>query len=414
MKPNRVDGSGHVLKADNSTMRRLTRFTRDSSISNEKLLELGNSGVAEIVNDVEGVSCSVEAHDFGSTDNFRKSINFFTAGSDNESGEITHTSFDNACVDFTLVVSSGTNQDAIAHTEWCGGQWLTSISSSFSVDGTATETFGFEGEHQRYLLNAYRDSRVASGARLNSSTALVNGFNLQTGYTPIIVTVDTEIVADTKDGDTITLSDSGSDTNVTASPALNLTDGQRIRLVYAKDVPDSFPELGSTPDGLAGLRKGMIDIYLQANYSSERERVLRCRSCSIDVSLDRTTKNQLGSDTAYFRSLNKPIDVSMSLELDASDLEELAKFADQETAFDDMSLNQLDAGDFVNNATLIVEMYKSEKTHTLVNFLKKIVISGVSITSDSGEATAGADGTKTIGLTSDNYKIVTSGTSCFL
>ena len=413
-KPSRVKSTGHALFCDGIQMRRITRFSADASLTNEDLLELSNAGVAERIEDIDSIGCTVEAHENGANDNWRKMLNIFEINNDDDDNEamaLTDSSFDEAVVDFTLQVTSGTNTDALAYTTWFGSQFLTGYSANFSVDGNATESFTTEGELKRNFLNTYRDTRVISGA-YTSSTSFTTPTNLQTGYTPLMITVDNEVTNDIKISSpqhTITLTGAV----VTASPALDIKNGQRFRLIYAKNVADSFSNLTSTPDGLAGLRTGMTDVILRY-YSGGKEKTLRLQSVSLDVSLDREELNQLGSDTAYSRSLTRPIDVSISIEAKTSDLEEYAKFANQETGFDNDSLNWIDVADYSNDATLEVDMYKNETNHSKANFLKKYVVSGLSLATDNIEVTAGSDGTTSWTFSADNFQIVSSGTSAFI
>jgi len=413
-KPTRIQHSGVALYIDENQAKRIESFSADSSFKDEQILELANSGVAELISDLDTVGTSINAHDFGSIDNFAKLVNMYTTLDDNENLLLDDSRFDNAQVDFIIQVTSGTSTNALAASMWCGSQALTGFTMNFNADGNASESYTLEGDYKRWFLNAYRDTKVVSGTMLNPTTAKITGKTLQTGYTPLIVTVNNLIVADTAAGQTITCTDSGSDTNVTASPALSLASGDRIRLVYAKNVPASFSALSTTPAGLGALRRGMIDIYLFNPTSGTEEKVLRLQSVSINGSLDRSTEVELGTEKPYSRTLNRPISVEVTAEALMTDLEVFAKLANLESSYDAMTLNQISWDSLSSNTKLIVKEYKSETSHTAANLLRTIAITGLSVTSTNDNASVGDNTTVSFTLKSDNFLVSGSGVTPFL
>ena len=76
-KPTRVKSTGHALFCDGDQLRRITRFSADASLTNEDLLELSNAGVAERIEDIDSIAVTVEAHENGANDNWRKMLNIF-------------------------------------------------------------------------------------------------------------------------------------------------------------------------------------------------------------------------------------------------------------------------------------------------------------------------------------------------
>ena len=416
-KPNYIKSSGAALYADEHQLKRVNSFSADASFTDEDILELANAGVAETIDDIDTVSVTVDCHEFGSTDNMANSVNFFQTGDNNEH-YITDDSFDNAQVDFILQVTSGTNTNALMASYWYGGAWLSGYSASYSVDGTATESFTFEGEHKRIFMNAYRDTKVVSGTRTASTTATIYGANLQTGYTPRILTVNGEVKADVKNSGTITFTDASANTTVTAttdgSTAVSFAVGDRVRVVYVKNTAASFASLTSTPSGLGALRKGMIDIYLFNGTSGNVERTLRLQSLNYDIDLSRTEADQLVYKRTYARSLDRPINITVTAEALLDDLEMFAKVANAESTFDTMALNEIDIDDFTNDTKLIVKLYKSEVTHSAANLLKTIVIDDLSVSSDAFSVDAGGLNTVTLNFSAKHCIISGSSVSPFL
>lgn len=416
-KPNYVSYNGVSLAVDENMMKRVTQFSADTSFMDEDLLELSNAGVAEHIDDVDTVSVTVDCHEFGSTENIARMVNFFNGTTDTGASAnkhyITDASFDNAQVDFMLKVTSGTNNDALLGTCWLGGQYLSGWNMNYSVDGTATESFTLEGDTKRWFMNAYRDTYVFSGTRTSATQATIYGQNLQSTHTARVMTVNGLVVADVRNGDSISMTNSSSNTIVSATPTLALNAGDRIRVVAAKNTPASFTALTSTPNGLGALRRGMIDMYLY-NATGNEEKTLRLQSVGINVSLDRTAAAELGNKKNYSRILNRPISVEVSCEAYLDDLETIAKLTNKETEFDAMSLNEIDIDDFVSTSKLVVKIYKSEIYRTAPYLLKTITITNLGISSEGMSVDAGGNAMLSFSLKSTSLSIAGNSISPLL
>jgi len=423
-KPDYVIHSAVALYCDESQMRRVNSFSADAAFMDDDVLELANNGVAETIDTLDTVSVTVDCHEFGSTENLAKAVNIFAPTTDTGASAnkhyITDASFDNAQVEFMLKVTSGTNTSALAASCWFGSQWLTGFTLSYSADGNATESYTFEGEYKRWFMNSFRDMYVVSGTRTGATQATIYGKNLQTGYTPRVLTVNGLIASDIKAGgsNAITFTNSSSDTTVTATDigGSNVTfqDGDRIRVIYAKNTPASFPSLSNTPAGIGALRKGMIDCYLYNGTSTtdaNATRTLRLQSVSINAGLDRTAAGELGNKRSYTRTLNRPINVEVSCEAYLSDLEEYAQLANQDTAFDAMTLNEIDTDDFTNDTKLVVKLYKSETSHTDANKLKTITVDDLSVSADGFSIDTGGQATVSFTLTGTTFLAVGNSVS---
>ncbi len=414
-KPNRINYSGVAPYADQAQLIRCQSLTSSSDFTQERLLELSNKGTTEVI-DESSVTATLEFNDYGGTDNF---VALLGQGLYNSSrtNDYVHDDniFENASVDITAKIA-GDDASAIQSTMWLGNAFLTGFSMSYSVDGVATESYDFEGDFKRWFLNEYKNASSYKADFSSATTAIISGTNLSATSSTgigILVTVNNEIVADTVDGDTVTVVDNSSDTDITCSPALALVDGDRIRLV-ASGTGTIFPSLPTTPDGLGGLRGDMIDVFLFDNDSGTEEKILRCQSVDITVDLSRDTKDELGNDKPYFRALNRPIDVSVTLELADSDLELVSKLTGNEVAYDADTLNSIDIDQFVRNSHLFVKMYNSETARANSNLLKMIEVSNLSVASEEGAVSTGEDQTVSLSLSSDVFLISGSGNNPIL
>jgi hypothetical protein len=402
--------TGYAAYADGAQLKRVQTLSSTTDFTEEKLLELANKGVAEIV-DQAAVSATLECNDYGDTATFAAVCGqgIYNSSRTNDY-VIDDNSFDNAVTDISAKISS--NDSTLERSVWIGGAYLTSITLSYSVDGIATETYDFEGEHKRWFLNTYKNMNVYKADFSDSSTILVSGTDIS-GETPVLITQDTLVVADVNAGDGITDNFTGGNTEYTTDTGTVFASGERFRvLTYAAGA--SFPSLASTPSGLGGLRRGMIDIYLWDTSAGSEERSLRVQSVDISIDLSREEKVELGTDKAYFRQLTRPIDVSVSLDLNDTDLEVYSKLSGNEVTYDANTLNTISADDFNKTNRLLVKLYKDENSHVIGNLMKFIQINSMSVASEEESITVGEDGTVSLTMTADNFMISGSGVNPML
>jgi hypothetical protein len=402
--------TGYAAFADGNQLKRVQTLSSTTDFTEEKLLELANKGVTEVV-DQAAVSATLESNDYGDTATFAAVLGqgIFNSTRTNDY-VIDDNSFDNAVCDLSAKVSS--NDAALERSVWIGGAYLTSIALSYSVDGVATETYDFEGEHKRWFLNTYKNINVYKADFSDASTILVSGTDIS-AETPILVTQDTLVIADVNAGDAITDNFTGGNTEYTTDTGTTFADGERFRVVtYAAGT--QFPTLQSTPSGLGGLRKGMVDIYLWDTSAGSEEKSLRVQSVDIAIDLSREEKVELGTDKAYFRQLTRPIDVSVSMDLTDSDLEVYAKLSGNEAAYDADTLNTISADDFNKTNRLLIKLYKDENSHVIGNLMKFIQINDMSVASEEESISVGEDGTVSLTMTADNFLISGSGVNPIL
>ena len=124
---------------------------------------------------------------------------------------------------------------------------------------------------------------------------------------------------------------------------------------------------------------------------------------------------ELGSKKPYFRILNRPIDVSIAIEVNETDLEEYAKLAGVETAFDANTLQSINVEDFLTDNVLEILIYSSETDHTFAKELKRYKFTSLSVASDDDSTNVSDSvGTRTINLESENFLVSGSSLNPFL
>lgn len=415
-KPTAIKPSGKKLFVDGpNAAKRVQTVSSTNDFQEEKLLELSNDQVAEKISDLS-VTATLEFNDYGSIAPFMQAIG--QGQWQNESNVdriITDTAFDNAIID--TMIQHSKNGASLDYSEWNGYLFLTSFSLNYPADGVATESYSYEGDHARFFLNNWKESIVYKADFVSSSTVVISGVNLAATHDPILLLVNQTVVSEISDtNDTITLTNNSSDTDITATNtdgAITFTDGDRFRAVISGS-GTTFSGFTTTPAGIGGLRRGHIDAFLY-NPAGNIEKTLRVQSISIDGDLSREEGLELGSKKPYFRILSRPIDISIAIEVNETDLEEFAKLAGVETTFDANTLDELNVDNYLTDNVLEILIYSSETDHTFAKELKRLKFTALSVASDD-DSTNVSDtvGTRTINLTSENFLISGTAVSPFL
>lgn len=415
-KPNSVSPEGKSLYIDGTNQaKRVDSFSTSNEFNEEKILELANSGVAEKVNNLV-VGANVTFNNYGSIAPFMQCVGQgYWQNEDNPNRTFTDKDIENAIVD---IIAKGSNDETnVLFSEWVGYMFLTSISWEFPADGFSTESYDFEGEHNRLFLNDWKQASLYKGDFSDSSTALVSGTNLQSVEEPILLEVNQRVVASLNEsGHSITLTDNGADTDITATGydgAVSFQSGDRIRLITSGS-GSSFAQLPSTPAGIGALRRGHIvpKIY---NPAGNAENTLRVQNISVDIDLGREELIELGSKDAYFREIKRPLNISISVDINETDLEEYAKLIGSETAFDANTLREINPSDFLKDNVLEILTYKDEISHTFANELVRYKFDNLSVSAnENSSSTADITGTRSITFSAETFIISGSGTSPFL
>lgn len=414
-KPTSVRYTGKAVFFDDNQIKRAQSFSSSTDYSEERLLELANANVAEVIDNAT-VSATLECNGYGSISNWLSVLGQgLNNGTENRAITITDADFENAITDAKVQISA--DDSTLYGTEWLGGLFLTGFSLSYSVDGVATESFDFQGTNKRYFLNAYKDIDIYKADYYSGSALIVSGVNL-TGRHMLILGEDGVVVSQTKTGGAISLNTySAPDSIITATDengsALSFESGKTYRVVVS-GTGTTFSSLPSTPAGIGGMRRGMIVPFLKQQTPSSEGRTLRLQSVSIDGDLSREEQFQLGDKRPYFRKLTRPLEISVTVEALASDFEELAILSDNEGGFDAGTLNEIDIEDFVKTSVLEILFYKDEITHTFANELMRIKLINLSLSSDSADVSVGDNATTTFNFTCDNFLVSGSGVTPFI
>ena len=421
---------------DGVVARRVQTLGSSTDFSQEKLLELGDQGFAEVT-DEAAVSLTLDTNDWGSVNTMALLAGLYATafaadngGYKGSAGDNTYVidqnSFQDAAVDITAPVSE--DGTVLARTLYLGYCFVSSLSLAYDVGGVATENYSLESDFKRWYLNDHKKTLVYKAAYHDATTAVIAATQLQTGYTGLLVTVNGVVQADQLTasgrpgmGSTITLTNVTTTTEVTASPALVLAATDRIRVVVSQNSSSVFTWLTSTPSGIGGVKKGLVEIVLSSSLDSTlpltNTKSLRVQSVTIDVDLSREVLEELGNYRAYARSLQTPIPISATVTVNDSDLQ---MWADLSQLTWDGNLDELDIRDFVKTSILEVRIFKDKNDHTIdtsgangttagANTLLKLVrLENCSIASESHTVSVGGIAQQEFGLTAES--IVVSGT----
>lgn len=422
---------------DGVVARRVQSLGSSTDFTEEQILELGNSGYAEVT-DEPTVNITLDTNDWGSTNTIALMAGVYNTAFSSDNGGykgsvgdntyvVNQTHFEEATVDISAPVSE--DGSTLARTLYLGYCFVNSLSFSYDVGGIATENYSLESDFKRWYLNDHKRVLVYTAAYTSGTSCTITGVNLQTGYTGLLVSVNGVVQADQLTssgrpglGSTITLTNSASNTVVTSStPALSLASGDRIRVVVSQNSSSTMTTLSSTPDGLGGARKGHIDIHL-SNASDTSgvlttSKSLRVQSVSIDVDLSREVLEELGNYRAYARTLQTPVPITATITINDSDLQ---MWADLSQLTWDVNLDELDIQDFVKTSVLEVRIFKDKKTHIVdttgsngttagSNTLLKVVrLENCSVSGENHSVSVGGIAQQEYTLTAET--IVVSGT----
>ena len=434
-----VKYSWEACVIDGVTARRVQSLGSTTDFAEEKLLELGNSGYAEVI-DTPSIDITLDTNDWGSTNTmallaglYKTAYSAYNGGYKTSEGDnsyyITEESFEESAVDMTAPVSEdGSNLHRTLYLGYC---FVNGISLSYDVGGVASENYSIESDFKRWYLNDHKKAVVYTAYHKTATEATISGTDISVSHEGLLVSVNGVVQADELASSgrpglnsTIVLATDGSDTAVTctANPsALTLVAGDRIRVLAHETGASDMTTLASTPDGIGGLRKGMVDIHLSnaANTTAPlgTDKSLRVQSVSIDVDLSREELEELGNYRAYLRSVQSPIPISATITINDSDLQ---MWADLSQLTWNSSLDELDIEDFVKTSILEVKIYSDKKDHTIdttgthgvsagSNTLLKVVrLEGCSVASEGHSISVGGIAQQEYSLTAENF--IVSGT----
>ncbi len=143
--------------------------------------------------------------------------------------------------------------------------------------------------------------------------------------------------------------------------------GDGLELLFAADAYGTatsetyFTALSDVdrPDMIGAVRQGQVEIYIVGLSDSSYDVAWRLTSCTITADLTREALAELGHLSPYDRPLTLPIPITATIDTTAGDLENWSKVADQLTAFDAGTLDDIDLADLMasEDLKLVVMVY---------------------------------------------------------
>jgi hypothetical protein len=423
-KPNKNRYSGIMILANQYPISRASSVSIDTDLNEEEIREIGNEEVVERVDQTPTVSITVETNESASMQNLRY-VTQEPVGTN-----ITVNSFDGPTTDIALSVEEDNVLTRTLHVNDCVP---VGISWNFDVGGLATESFNLEGDNYTWYINDYKIARVFNGLT-STQSAVATGLGLTaTGCTvhswgntssaelmlgaesfkPLKVYVDGQLHKQESGiaGTDINWTAKGplfgevvwSDYAISTGETILSTAGTRYRVLAVATGTTAIKtriknytwgvteRIGA--GALGGISKGMIDIVLTTGAASATSgtNFLRCQTASVDVDLARETLEELGHDRAFEKTLTLPVNVNVTFNTLASDLEEFAKFTTKQTPTGN---NELSISEFSKIASLAVRIFDAKDTESTRTLKKELVITGLDISSQSYGVDVGGNATQ--------------------
>ena len=445
--------SGVMAYSNQYPFSRITSVSIDSDLNEEEIREIGNEEVVERVDQTPTVSITIDTNESASSVNLRYLIQ-------EEIGtNVTIDSFDGPTADIVLSVEEDNVFTRSLHVNDASP---VGVSWNFDVGGLATESFNLEGDNYTWYINDFKILRcfnaiavgpatggvnAVSGVGIGNTSCVVNswpdfGNELESRWKPIKTFVDGQNVGTNVTGWNIGATPAGGNSHYFTSGGGNqyyalanyltlgqtLTTGHRVRLLAAqisgtintrlKTYGWGVTErLGATAVG--GVSKGMINIHFAASgvpTTTASTNFLRCQTASIDVDLARETLEELGHDRAFEKTLTLPVNVNVTFNTLASDLEEFAKFSDrwnETTGTVSGYLNELSIADFGKFGNLVIGVYDAKDTASTRTLQKSITITGLDISSQSYGVDVGGNATQDFTAIATNVSVATTDDSSY-
>lgn len=224
--------------------------------------------------------------------------------------------------------------------------------------------------------------------------------------TGLAITADYEFAGNTADsvyidGSVISTSNWAlSGNTVTLSNGTEIISTSDIRLIYIP-VSQRFEAIVSNPIETPVVRRGQVDIYLYKATDSETEQ-LRVQSVTISPTFSKTDVYEMGK-TERYDSYASESTVSIDMELNASDMEVLAKSTGNYSDYVAGTLTKLDFSELVRDMKLVVKIYDGEnRDRSSVTLLNTITIENMSMSSPSNTTAVGDISGDSFTFTADN------------
>ena len=379
--------------------------------------------------------------------------------------------------------SLGTLANDIDQSLFLDEVYINSLEFSYTTGANATENYGAETDNKMWLLNdgkfvnwdawtldgtdtgnGYVDMGLGASDDVAVLSAGLGFLRKDDDGSPAVTVKDTTantatnvavVVGTVAATDTFVYHDTGTEHRLyfptAISPALAI--GDTIEAVYSADaygtgVEDNyFVALSSAdrPDSIGAVRQGQVEAYIVSPSASAFDISWRLTGVTLSVDLTREPLSELGHLAPYDRPLTLPIPITATVDSTAGDLENWSKVADKLTAYDDMTLDDLDLADLMTSEDLklVVKIYSQTDeeaggtgdnrtvmagssligqnyledgtlgTYTIAGdperALKTIIVEHLKITDEGMTLDMGANATQTFGFRSTNDLYVVKG-----
>jgi len=361
--------------------------------------------------------------------------------------------------------------------------YINSLEFSYTTGANATENYGAETDNKMWLLNDGKfvnwDSWTLDGTDISNTyvdmdlgasddvAILSSGLGFlrkdDNGVPAITVKDATEETATNiavvtgvaQAQDTFVYHDTGSQHRLYFPAAISpaLAAGDTLEAIYSADaygvgVEDNyFVALSSAdrPDSIGAIRQGQVEAYIVSPTASDFDISWRLTGVTVTADLTREPLSELGHLAPYDRPLTLPIPITVTVDSTAGDLENWSKVADRLTAYEDMTMDDIDLADLMTSEDLklVVKIYAQTDEEaggtadnrtvmtgsdligqnwlldgTLGTYasagdtehaLKTIVVEHLKITDEGMTLDMGANATQTFGFRSTNDMYVVKG-----
>ena len=291
--------------------------------------------------------------------------------------------------------SAGSLANNIDQTLFIDKAFVNSLEFSYSSGANATENYGLETDNKMWLLN---DGRFVNCDSFTvDATAVSNGYvTLTLGASANIATLSAglgflrkslagapavtwydstnktmtniNVVTGTAAAvGTFVYHDTGTAHRLYFPTGTPVIANDRVVAVYSADAYGSgasdkyFALLDDVnrPDMVGALRQGQVEVYIVSDSDVAFQSAWRLTSTTISADLTREPLMELGHLSPYDRPLTLPVPLTVAVESTAGDLENWAKVANQLTAYNAGSLEDLDLADLMSSEDLklVVKVY---------------------------------------------------------
>ena len=357
--PKRVTYRGVGLFVGGEQVDRATAFGTTGNINKEDIFELGNSDIAEVVDDINEVTATIDVNEIGST----KLLERLSGKKLNQDGAITFSKdFEYASTDvWNYIAPSGASGETatdgeIYYTEFLSDCYLTSYNADFSVDGNATESFSLVTDKKSWLLGNMSNI-VKVGL---SHDDVVDGKWKSLTVDEVLEDSLKSVYVNGKRVREWGMADGGDKIAIQFDEGHHPATDATVEVYIAAN---EGAKIFKTDEDASVKRRGHIEVHVvtepTVNASgmitdnlNDSKMVIRVQNASIDASLGREDIAQLGNFHYYDRPLTLPIDVSVSLDVIFGDLDLFAKLVGEEIE----TATELNIDEFQDNVGLVIKV----------------------------------------------------------